>query len=676
MAAEKTQLLEEDSSAKSQFYPSHSNDRMRNYEAGSENGVDPQGSLSTTAGGGKKSPSVDFSSTFGRSQVILGWEDVNVFVHKQTGCFDRCLRSRRGNIEFVVSQILNGVNGEISEKSLVAIMGSRGAGKTTLLNVLAHRKIEKLEVTGTVFIREEPVGIGIREVSSYVEEDDVFVGLMTVYEHLLFQALLRMDRDIPNDDKKARIDIVMEEFGLKEWAHIQIGYPGMHNGIPRGIMKSLSIATELLANQKFLLFVDDPLSGLDSLSAHMLVESLQRLTEKGLTIICTVDQPTSDVYAMFDMTILLANNRIAYLGQSREAVSYFGSIGFPCPGNFNPADYFIRTLTAVPSDFEQSKERIKYICDKYREIEICPRARSALGPIESFEDPAKRTTLFKTGRFSQFLVILWRCFLMIKRDKNTLFIRTIQAVVLGFITGQVYFQLDENQEDVRNFSGLLFFLVLNITFSSFQGVLFTFPVETKIFLREKEKEIYCTSVYFLAKSLVEIPIYSVLTIILLSIAYWMSGLKETSEAFFLACGIGLLICHTSVSFGYLVSTATDSLSSAIAAGPILILPLLMFGGFFVSNNTIPDSLKWLKYMSWFNFGFENLMINQWRDVKEIDGCGKTTSQHCLRNGDQVLDFYQLNEDNFKRNFWLMAAQLVFYRILAYVFLLRKAWRVR
>ena len=58
-----------------------------------------------------------------------------------------------------------------------------------MLNVLAHRKIEKLEVTGTVFVREEPVGIGIREVSSYVEEEDIFVGLMTIYEHLLFQVM-------------------------------------------------------------------------------------------------------------------------------------------------------------------------------------------------------------------------------------------------------------------------------------------------------------------------------------------------------------------------------------------------------------------------------------------------------------------------------------------------------
>ena len=60
--------------------------------------------------------------------------------------------------------------------------------------MLAHRKLEKLEVTGTVFIEEEPVGIGIREMSSYVEEEDIFVGSLTVCEHLIFQVKMMLSK--------------------------------------------------------------------------------------------------------------------------------------------------------------------------------------------------------------------------------------------------------------------------------------------------------------------------------------------------------------------------------------------------------------------------------------------------------------------------------------------------
>ena len=50
-----------------------------------------------------------------------------------------------------------------------------------------------------------------------------------------------------------------------------------------------------------------------------------------------------------------------FLTGSKTFVIFFScnSIGFPCPGNFNPVDFFIRTLTVNPTEYEQSVERIK-----------------------------------------------------------------------------------------------------------------------------------------------------------------------------------------------------------------------------------------------------------------------------------------------------------------------------
>ena len=49
-----------------------------------------------------------------------------------------------------------------------------------------------------------------------------------------------------------------------------------------------------------LLFADEPTSGLDSFMAESLVTALQQLAAQGRTIICTIHQPSSEVYAMFD----------------------------------------------------------------------------------------------------------------------------------------------------------------------------------------------------------------------------------------------------------------------------------------------------------------------------------------------------------------------------------------
>ena len=49
-----------------------------------------------------------------------------------------------------------------------------------------------------------------------------------------------------------------------------------------------------------LLFCDEPTSGLDSYMAMNIVEMLKNLVSKGHTILCTIHQPSSEVYDMFD----------------------------------------------------------------------------------------------------------------------------------------------------------------------------------------------------------------------------------------------------------------------------------------------------------------------------------------------------------------------------------------
>ena len=54
-----------------------------------------------------------------------------------------------------------------------------------------------------------------------------------------------------------------------------------------------------------LLFCDEPTSGLDSFMAENIVQNLKKLANKGKTIICTIHQPSSQVYALFDRFIYI-----------------------------------------------------------------------------------------------------------------------------------------------------------------------------------------------------------------------------------------------------------------------------------------------------------------------------------------------------------------------------------
>lgn len=63
-----------------------------------------------------------------------------------------------------------------------------GAGKSTLMNVLTFRNRGKLKIDGDIRVNGVPVGKSkISNISTYVQQDDLFVGTMTVREQLTFR---------------------------------------------------------------------------------------------------------------------------------------------------------------------------------------------------------------------------------------------------------------------------------------------------------------------------------------------------------------------------------------------------------------------------------------------------------------------------------------------------------
>ena len=90
---------------------------------------------------------------------------------------------------------------------------SSGTGKSTLLNVLNQRNIGCLSVSGQLrlngmLVRDPSV---VDALSGYVQQKDAFIGILTVAEHLWFQAMLRMDGHLSNDERIKLVDDVIQE---------------------------------------------------------------------------------------------------------------------------------------------------------------------------------------------------------------------------------------------------------------------------------------------------------------------------------------------------------------------------------------------------------------------------------------------------------------------------------
>ena len=69
-----------------------------------------------------------------------------------------------------------------------------------------------IKVSGTRLANNQMVTpTSLTSVSAYVQQDDLFIGTLTVKEHLIFQALVRMDADIPKKMRYQKVDDIIKE---------------------------------------------------------------------------------------------------------------------------------------------------------------------------------------------------------------------------------------------------------------------------------------------------------------------------------------------------------------------------------------------------------------------------------------------------------------------------------
>lgn len=210
-------------------------------------------------------------------------------------------------------------------------MGESGAGKTILMHVLTQRNLKTLDIEGEVTVNGEVLTLlELQRMSSYVQQADIFMGSVSVREHLVFSARLRMNRNLSDEDKIARVDELIEQMNLVNCQHTLIGNRFMKS-ISLGKKKRLAFAAETLTNP-LILFCDEPTSELDAFMAKQVIKALKKLANNGITIVITIHQPSSQVYDMFDKLCLMACGKVVYFGPAKKVINTFRLAGYPIIG--------------------------------------------------------------------------------------------------------------------------------------------------------------------------------------------------------------------------------------------------------------------------------------------------------------------------------------------------------
>jgi ATP-binding cassette subfamily G (WHITE) protein 2 (PDR) len=230
------------------------------------------------------------------------------------------------------------------------------------------------------------------------------VETTTVREALQFSALLRQPRTVPKAEKLQFVESIIDILGMEEFAEAIVGVPGQ--GLTTKQRKLLSIGVELAAKPSVLLFLDEPTTGLDSHSAYGVISFLRRLSNNGMSILCTIHQPTAQMFEQFDRLLLLVQGgRTAYFGEvgtdSRQVIDYFESKGArKYRSGENPSEYMIEVASQTEMEWpnvwqmsEQAEDSAAALSPfKPKEIpdtNDTPDAVTALPVLDHEEKPVK-----------------------------------------------------------------------------------------------------------------------------------------------------------------------------------------------------------------------------------------------------------------------------------------------
>lgn len=171
-------------------------------------------------------------------------------------------------------RVLNGVDLEVFKGQIIGYIGPNGAGKSTTVKIMLGL-IDGYE--GEVELFGHDISSGNPDYKrriGYVPENAEAYDILTASEYLMFTGeLYGMDRD----DARIKALRLMKEFDLEDVFHKRL------SSFSKGMKQKVLIISSLLHDPD-LLFLDEPLSGLDANSIMIIQEILSQFAARGKTI--------------------------------------------------------------------------------------------------------------------------------------------------------------------------------------------------------------------------------------------------------------------------------------------------------------------------------------------------------------------------------------------------------
>ena len=560
------------------------------------------------------------------------------------------------DIEFKFKGTDNGVHPfsfKAESGQLIGIMGGSGTGKSTLLNVLNGNlplNSGHIWINGYNLHKEKEKLAGI---IGYVPQDDLLLEELTVFENLYYNAKLCFDK-FSEEDIHDIIEDTLDKFDLIEARDLKVGDP-INKILSGGQRKRLNIALEMMRLPS-VLFVDEPTSGLSSMDSEKVMLLLKRQTLRGRLVMCNIHQPSSDIFKLFDVLIIMdQGGRVIYSGNPIEAIIYFKTQSHyvnaeesecvSC-GNVSSEQIFRIIETKMMNEYGKQIRKRKRGPEEWHKY-----YKEKLESEKSIEAPKEKSDLpenyFKIPRRYQQLKIY------LSRDINaklsniqymmiTLFEAPLLAVILGYFTKYISGSLtDPNAYIFAKNENMPSYIFMAVVVALFLGLITSAEeilhdrriikrelflnlsrwsyINSKVIVMLGISAIQCLSFVLIANSILEIKG--------LNIEYWLMLFTVS------ACAnlIGLNL-----------SASLNSVVAVYVSIPFILVPQLLFSGVIVNYTKLHPSITTQKYVPFVG----DLMTSRWAyEALMVEQYSKNDFQ------EQFFDFEkQMSDASYKASF--------------------------
>ncbi|OIW08808.1 hypothetical protein TanjilG_16389 [Lupinus angustifolius] len=542
-----------------------------------------------------------------KGMMYLVWEDLSVIVPNFGNGHTR--------------RLLNRLSGYAEPNKIMAIMGPSGSGKSTLLDAFAGRLCRNVIMSGKVLLNGKTRRLDYGGVA-YVTQEDILLGTLTVRETISYSANLRLPATMTKEEVNNTIEGTIMEMGLQDCADRILGNWHLR-GISGGEKKRLSIALEILTRPS-LLFLDEPTSGLDSASAYFVVQTLRNIAHDGKTVISSIHQPSSEVFALFDDLFLLSGGQTIYFGAAEKALEFFAKAGFPCPSRRNPSDHFLRcinsdfdTVTTTMMAFQRMHEpkstasltnlstatiRAKLI-EKYRWSEYATTAKARIKEISNIEgEDAESKIMSQDNWWKQLSTLTRRSFLNMSRDLGYYWIRVAIYIALSVCVGTVFFEVGTSYSAIFARGACGAFISGFMTFMSIGGFP-SFIEEMKVFYKERINGHYGIAVYIVSNFLSSFPFVAMMSIATGTITYYMVKFRPEFSHLVYIC-LDLIGCIAIVeSSMMIIASLVPNYLMGLIIGAGYIGVMMMTAGYFRQISDLPKifwryPISYINYSAW------------------------------------------------------------------------------